>query len=132
MKYFSIDEAEAFIPKLKEASDRIGIIRTHADRKLKEFNHLKKTPDANLVETAIARSQLEFLVLQMKDQLQEITDAGAIPKRLNPCQVDFPAKINGRKIYLCWKQGDERISHWRDPRKAGSGRKPISARPFSQ
>ena len=40
--------------------------------------------------------------------------------------VDFPAKINGLEVLLCWRLGEEQISYYHSRESGFMGRKPIS------
>ncbi len=39
--------------------------------------------------------------------------------------VDFPAVINGEEVLLCWKRGEETITHYHGLHDGFAGRKPI-------
>lgn len=133
MKHFSHEEAEALIPKIQGVMQTALELKSQAEKKLKQFNRLEKnSKKTNPVELAIARSQTEFLVAQIKEQLEAVAKMGATPKGLNPCLVDFPARINGREVYLCWKYGEDRLSHYHGLEEGYSGRKPIPVEAFFQ
>jgi hypothetical protein len=39
--------------------------------------------------------------------------------------LDFPCRVNGEIILLCWKLGEEGITHWHGVEEGFAGRKPI-------
>ncbi len=39
--------------------------------------------------------------------------------------VDFPAKINGKEVMLCWRSDEEHICFFHDAETGYSGRRPI-------
>ncbi len=39
--------------------------------------------------------------------------------------VDFPALMDGREVYLCWKLGESSVSHWHDLHGGFKGRESI-------
>ena len=39
--------------------------------------------------------------------------------------VDFYGKLDGKEIFWCWKQGEERIEFWHDLETGYAGRQPI-------
>ena len=41
--------------------------------------------------------------------------------------VDFIGRHEGRDVYLCWKLGEERITHWHELNAGFAGRKPVLA-----
>lgn len=43
-------------------------------------------------------------------------------KDLNVGLLDFPAVINGREVYLCWRYGEERVAYYHDLHTGFAGR----------
>jgi hypothetical protein len=39
--------------------------------------------------------------------------------------LDFPCQVEGRTVLLCWKLGEQGITHWHDTSEGFAGRKPI-------
>jgi hypothetical protein len=39
--------------------------------------------------------------------------------------VDFPAVMEGREAYLCWRLGEEDVAHWHFPEEGFPGRRPL-------
>lgn len=39
--------------------------------------------------------------------------------------VDFPARIQGREVYLCWRSDEDRITWYHDVEAGFQGRRPI-------
>ena len=127
MKRFTKEEAEALIPELEKIFETVADIAARAE--LKAMG-LRKLEDAGNDPAAVAieRSQLQFLAQGINDWLQRIVELGALPKGVEPALVDFPAVIEGREAYLCWKLGDKKLTHWHGVDEGFSGRKPLPKR----
>ena len=39
--------------------------------------------------------------------------------------IDFPARREGRDVFLCWRLGEERVMFWHSPDTGFGGRKPL-------
>jgi hypothetical protein len=39
--------------------------------------------------------------------------------------VDFPGERDGRRVWLCWRMGEERVGHWHDLDTGFVGRQPL-------
>lgn len=39
--------------------------------------------------------------------------------------VDFPAEVEGRRVYLCWRPDEERVAFWHGPESGFAGRLPL-------
>jgi len=40
--------------------------------------------------------------------------------------LDFPTTLDGRVVYLCWKRGEPKVSHWHEINGGFSGRQPVT------
>lgn len=61
----------------------------------------------------------------MNDSFKKIADLGAFPKGIDPALVDFPHRLSGKDVYLCWKLGDKRITHYHGVDEGFAGRRPL-------
>jgi hypothetical protein len=50
---------------------------------------------------------------------------GAVVKDPDEGLVDFPAHVEGREAYLCWKLGEDTIEYWHGIDEGFAGRKPL-------
>lgn len=55
---------------------------------------------------------------RLSDLTDELSSIGCEVKDYERGFVDFPAVLDGRDVYLCWKLGEDRIGYWHD-RSAG-------------
>jgi hypothetical protein len=39
--------------------------------------------------------------------------------------IDFPTFMEGREAYLCWRLGEEDVTHWHFPDEGFPGRRPL-------
>jgi hypothetical protein len=58
--------------------------------------------------------------------LEEVIRLGCRPTSLDLGLVDFPARLEGREVNLCWRLGETRIDYWHGLEEGFSGRKPLS------
>ena len=40
--------------------------------------------------------------------------------------LDFPTTLDGRVVYLCWKRGEPKVSHWHEINGGFAGRQPVT------
>lgn len=124
MKFFTHKEAEALIPELEKIYKTISEIVARAEVKADQVRRLEES-GSDEAALAIERSQLQFLAVSANDCLQKVVDMGAEPKGLSPALVDFPCRLGGRDVYLCWKLGENKITHYHGMDDGFSGRKPL-------
>jgi hypothetical protein len=79
-------------------------------------------PHRELAEKRVSRDQSREKIKRAIEQIQEV---GCVLKDLDEGLVDFPAMVDGREIYLCWKLGEEHIGYWHGLDEGFAGRKPL-------
>lgn len=125
MKYFTVKEAEALIPKCEEIFTHALRLRDEAEQKAIHLRELEAAEELNHPEIAVHRSQLEFLVNSVNERVRDILEFGATPKGLEPALVDFPSRLGGKEIYLCWVRGEKKITHFHSLTEGFAGRQPL-------
>ena len=69
-----------------------------------------------------------FKLEEVKDALAEIDSIGVQVKDIDIGLLDFPCIVEGQVVLLCWKMGEDAITHWHSPEEGFAGRKPIDER----
>ena len=125
MQYFTVKEAEALLPEIKSVLEQVSPAIEAVEEKSLRLSELENGRDPAAAEIAMARAQIQFLISGIEERLSRIAEMGALPKGIKPALVDFPSRLNGRDVYLCWKQGEERIAHYHGFDAGFAGRKPL-------
>lgn len=125
MRLFTREEAEALIPELEAIFESVAGLVAQAEVKAGALRRRAEGGAPDPAQDAIDRSQLEALASAINAQLKKVADLGAVPKGVNPALVDFPATIEGREAYLCWKLGEKTLTHWHGMDEGFSARKPL-------
>lgn len=63
--------------------------------------------------------------LELKQVLEEIEKIGCQLKDADIGLIDFPTLYRGEEVYLCWKLGEQGITHWHHVQDGFAGRKLI-------
>jgi len=71
------------------------------------------------------REDLEKDGMRLHEYVEELRALGVEPKSGVEGLVDFPAVLNGRKVYLCWKLGEARVLFWHDLEAGYAGRQMV-------
>lgn len=66
--------------------------------------------------------ELEKDTRRLHEYREELRALGVEAERGPEGFVDFPAFLDGRKIYLCWKLGEDEVLFWHGP-DAGCGQR---------
>jgi len=124
VRYFTLAEAEALLPEIEKIYEAVSELAARAEAKGAAISKLEAS-GGDASQLAIERSQFQFLANSVHERLQDIVDLGAVPKGLAPALVDFPSRLGGREVYLCWKLGEKRIAFYHGVEEGFSGRQPL-------
>jgi len=82
----------------------------------------------NVVHLARRKAEREKAIRRIKDALAEIDATGVQVKDLDIGLLDFPCKVEGEILLLCWKLGESTVTHWHGTSEGFASRKPIDER----
>ncbi|MDE2293151.1 MAG: DUF2203 domain-containing protein [Elusimicrobia bacterium] len=125
MRYFSLHEAEALIPELEGIFGRALKLRDEAEAKARRLREREEGEEGDPARDVLERGQLQFLVNAVNGCLAEVSALGAIPKGLDPALVDFPHRLDGAEVYLCWRGGEKSITHYHGLEDGFAGRRAL-------
>jgi hypothetical protein len=133
-KLFSLREAE----QLRTQIEPILIQMIESRRKLAELeNQLGALQEriqrsggllVSYDKTARVRIERNRLAESIQSGLEQIHSTGCVVKDIEIGLLDFPARINGEEVYLCWRLGEDRIRFYHRQDEGFSRRKPIDPR----
>jgi hypothetical protein len=128
-KYFTVDEANRLLPLIKEKIQALQDIKQRFERKFHELQVYKQgLADTDAANDLIFKWEcdLEFMEMEAQMHVKQIHETGAQVKDIDFGLVDFPAIINGEEVLLCWKQGEDTITHYHGLHEGFAGRKPLA------
>jgi hypothetical protein len=131
---FTLQDAQMLLPTL-ESLLRTAIsskkLIEAVDSEMQDLAHrvfLNGGTLINVVEVARRKAEREKAVQRAKDAIAEIHATGVQVKDIDIGLLDFPCKVEGEILLLCWKLGEEKITHWHSTEEGFAGRKPIDER----
>ena len=131
---FTLDEAKMLLPVL-ESLLRTAIsgkkLMEEVEGELQELSHRIFLNGGTHVDVvAIARRKAERAKAEQraKDALAEIDSIGVQVKDIDIGLLDFPCEVEGKTVLLCWKMGENSITHWHGTDEGFAGRKLIDER----
>jgi len=123
-RFFTVESAnDALVLVRKIVADVVDayneLLRLRAERQ-----ELALAPEGYANLEAVRR-QIEDHAARLKHLNQELIDIGCELKDLARGLVDFPAFLENRRVWLCWKLGDPEIGYWHELEAGFAGRRPI-------
>jgi hypothetical protein len=129
---FTIDEANAMLPLVKAITvDLVNLSNEVIDRRerLAMLTGGRDLDGQDLYSQELAQVQqeLERDVERLREYAEELRQLGVEPRNAPKGIIDFPARLEDRDIFLCWKYGEEEVLHWHESDSGFAGRQPIFA-----
>jgi hypothetical protein len=150
MKIFTVDEARAMLPSLRQAIidanleleklspvlEKVNARFEAAEKKLDSFkstgddaSEVAELRDCRLEFQAaieqLSKAQKEYLTC-LEGWVDRITDHGVILRDLRTGLLDFPARQDKFDYFLCWKLSDTDIDFWHLQNDGFIGRRPLA------
>jgi len=128
-RLFTLEEATAALPRLREILSEMQQIKQRIDLVREDIASMTETASGNghLVSQEVKERQEEAqqLVNRLNEFGAQIAEIGCELKGIDEGLIDFPAERDGRTVYLCWKLGEDAITHWHDLDTGFAGRQPL-------
>jgi hypothetical protein len=131
-RLFTIDQANAMLPLVRAITTDLAklakdvVERRHRLALLTSGRDLKPG-DPYSDELAQMESELERDAVRLQEYVEELRELGVEPKGAVEGLVDFPCRMDGRTVYLCWKLGEPEVLYWHDLDSGFAGRQPLTA-----
>ncbi len=122
-KLFTVEEANALLPRLRELLDDVA---AHRDAIREKAPHVEPILRASALNGG-GRVGSEYGVETYKLYLaiNRIRELGVLLKDLNTGLLDFPHEREGRVVFLCWRPPEERVAYWHEIEAGFAGRRPL-------
>jgi hypothetical protein len=110
-RYFTVEQANAMLPLVR------AIVR--------DLHEL--SPDIYSEEVTQVEQEIEKDSRRLREYVEELLKLGVEPKNGPEGLVDFPALVDGKEVYLCWKLGEPEVLFWHDIEAGFAGRQSLTA-----
>ena len=125
MKLFTIEEANALLPSVREILQKIQRSR----RRLATYRRRAKSAAEGAEQGGggMEGGTLYAMVLtQFTTEMSELEALGVQLKDFDRGLVDFPSLRDGRVVLLCWQLGEgDELEWWHDMEAGFGGRTPL-------
>jgi hypothetical protein len=122
-KLFTLEEANALLPRLRELLDDLTLHRDALREKAPRLEPILRTAGANGGGRASSEYGVEAYNLYLA--IWRIHELGVLLKDLDMGLLDFPHEREGRIVFLCWHPPEERVGYWHEIEAGYAGRRPL-------
>jgi hypothetical protein len=128
-RYFSVEEARASLPALRELLEQAKNVKARADALSSDTAQPASSTLGNGHRPANGnqprRMELEQALHQLEEAVRRIEETGCIVKDIDAGLVDWPHLRDGHEVYLCWYLGEPDIMYWHEISAGFRGRQPL-------
>ncbi len=131
-KVFTPEQANAMLPLVRAITgDAVQLAKEMIERRrrLDQLTSGRDMASGDPYDDELAQIEqdLESDARQLQEYVDELRQLGVEPKNFPEGLIDFPAEMDGRIVYLCWKYGEPEILYWHDLETGFAGRQPLTA-----
>ena len=77
-------------------------------------------------EQLALRGEIDAVALRINGYVDELAQVGCLLKGFEDGLVDFYGLQEGRLVFLCWRLGEDGVTHWHELDAGVAGRQPIT------
>ena len=122
-KLFTVEEANALLPKLRKLLDDLALHRDALREKAPHLEPILRAAGANGGGRVGSEYGVEAYNLYLA--IERIQKLGVLLKDLDMGLLDFPHERDGRVVFLCWHPPEERVQYWHEVEAGYAGRRPL-------
>ncbi len=130
-RWFTVEEANRLVPKLRLMLEKLRDMQTQARTRYEEMRDIREVgyrKDGNLImltDYQLAKREFDEVVGEANQLLGEINQVGCRVTDVEMGLVDFPAKVDGQDVYLCWQMDEGEIAFFHGLDEGYTGRRPL-------
>jgi hypothetical protein len=117
-RIFTMGEARLLMPDLLARADEAVQVRADLVELQSALNQGSVSPLGGLAEA-------KALEARLSETLGWFTGEGLELKGIAPLLLDFPARLDGDTVLLCWLEGERELLWYHRPEHGFAGRRPI-------
>ena len=111
-RYFTVEEANRSLILVGKIIKDILSLYCRATMIEEHYSVLDRETERR--ERIGLKRQYESLLKQLQSYNQELNSIGCQLRNWQTGTVDWPAILEGREVYLCWRVGDGQVEYWHE------------------
>jgi len=132
-RFFSVKEADKQLPKMNKIFDKIFYLNSCVKDVSKDVEELVNIWGEDIFNSSNVDNKLYMekidkrakLINGMQSTIEEISRIGCVVKDVDLGLVDFFHKRRDEVVFLCWRYGERKITHWHHVNAGFANRRPV-------
>jgi hypothetical protein len=117
-RIFTISEARDLMPEVIARADEFVAVRADLIELRAALQQGEPSPLGGLPEAKALEARFDDLINWFPGKALELKGAA-------PLLLDFPSRLDGEPVLLCWLEGDRELAWYHKPEHGFAGRRPI-------
>lgn len=127
-RFFTLEDAERTLPLVRGIVE--DLVREYPEwragvSRYEELSLAARADNGETEEMQSALAEVNDRAARIDGYLKELESIGCVFKGFEAGLVDFLSLRNDEPILLCWRLGEERITHWHRVDGGFEGRRPV-------
>lgn len=133
-RLFTIEQANRMLPLVRRIVEDIvqDYARWREQVSVLEVVAAGRRGDSPPDEAEKVEQDTQRLAADIERYVGELRELGVEFKGFDEGLVDFPAELDGRTVFLCWRLGEDAVEHWHEVDAGFAGRRKLTAPANSQ
>src|SRR5207244_5284786 len=111
-KYFTAEQANAMLPLLRLILRDITALAQGLREQNRRLARMQEADTTTTGQLDAVIAEIETTQEQIRAHKEELDQLQVELKDYLTGLVDFPARIDGRDVYLCWRMDEAEVAHW--------------------
>lgn len=120
-RVYSVTEANGMLDELRERLPRIREARQMMLR------HAEIVKERVATDGGGAHGGREYWEAQstLRAEIERLAEENILLRDPQTGLIDFPGEREGRRVWLCWRLGEEHVGHWHELDSGFGARRPL-------
>jgi hypothetical protein len=130
IKIFTVERANSALPLVRRIVQDIVAEHPHWKDLVSRYELAAAGARAEWGESpeqVALRREVDTIAQRINGYVDELAGVGCLLKGFEHGLVDFYATHGGRLVFLCWRLGEQAVTHWHEVDAGFAGRQEITA-----
>ena len=119
-RLYTLEEANAQLPDLRERLPRLRVARDGLIAASERIKEAVASDGGGVADAGWFTHQQT-----LKTELEHLAERGILLRDPEIGLIDFPAERGGRRVYLCWRLGEDQVAWYHEANAGFGSRKPL-------
>jgi hypothetical protein len=123
--FYDLEGATAMLGRVRPIAETLRDQRGEVARLTERLRAAELDEGTDPAVAAVLRARIRALVDQMEAAVARLDEWDVALRDIRTGLLDFPAVADGRRIFLCWRIGEDEVAWWHETTAGFEGRRPV-------